>query len=126
MSAQSRNSDPDSFLPLKPALFHILLALSEGDLHGYGIMKAVEEATQGRVVLEPSPLYRRLKRLLDSGIVEESGERPTPESDDRRRRYYRLTPLGRRVLSAEAARLESLFASARVRALAADAGKGGT
>lgn len=124
MSAQDSTPDPESFLPLKPALFHILLALSEGDLHGYGIVKAVEETTGGRVVLEPSPLYRRLKRLLDSGIVEESGERPAPELDDRRRRYYHLTPLGRRVLSAEAARLESLFASDRVRALAADAGEG--
>lgn len=124
MSAQPTARDPHSFLPLDPALFHILLAVSEKDLHGYGIMKAVEQATEGRIALDPSPLYRRLKRLLDSGVVEESGDRPAPELDDRRRRYYRLTPLGQRVLSAEAARMESLFASDRIRALAAAAGEG--
>jgi DNA-binding PadR family transcriptional regulator len=122
MSARQTSRDPESFLPLKPALFHILLALSERDLHGYGIMKEVEEITGGRIALEPSPLYRRLKRLLNNGIVTESGERPAPELDDRRRRYYRLTQLGHRILSAEAARMESLVASERIRALAARAG----
>ncbi len=124
MSARPADRDPESFLPLDPALFHILLAISETDLHGYGITKAVEQATEGRIALDPSPLYRRLKRLLDAGVVEESGERPAPELDDRRRRYYRLTPLGHRLLSAEAARMESLIASERIRALAAAAETG--
>jgi DNA-binding PadR family transcriptional regulator len=119
--AQIPNRDPASFIPLKPDLFHILLALSEQELHGYAIMKAVEEATAGQIVLDPSPLYRRLKRLVDLGIVVESGKRPVAESDDERRRYYRLTAFGRRVLVADAARLVALSNTSSVQALAAKA-----
>lgn len=112
---------PDAFLPLKPAMFHILLALSEGELHGYGIMKAVEERTEGRIRIDPSPLYRRLKRLLEQGIVKEADRRRDSDSHDERRRYYGLTELGRRVVAAEAARVVELSRSRTVQALAAKA-----
>ena len=112
---------PDAFLPLKPAVFHILLALSERDLHGYGIMKAVEEGTDGRIRIDPSPLYRRLKRLVEQGIVKQVDERRSSDSDDERRRYYGLTELGQRALAAEAARVVELSRSSTVRALAAKA-----
>ena len=89
MTSPREARDPRAFLPLKADFFHILLALSEEDLHGYGIMKAVEQNTGGEIRLEPSPLYRRLKRLLEDGIVDESGEGPFASSGDPRRRYYR-------------------------------------
>ena len=123
MKSKKKPSDPRSFLPMKPDLFHILLALSEEDLHGYGIMKLVEENTEGEIVLEPSPLYRRLKRFLEDGLVAEAGRRPPQGSGDERRRYYRLTSFGRRVLAAEAARLVDLAQNRRVRILAASAGR---
>lgn len=113
--------DPRDQLPLKPDLFHILLALDEGERHGYGIIKEVERSTGGGIRLEPSPLYRRLKRLLEAGIVEESEKRPAPELDDERRRYYRLTEYGRRIVAAEARRVVALARNDRVRTLAADA-----
>jgi DNA-binding PadR family transcriptional regulator len=121
----SDSQDPRGFVPLKPDLFHILLALSEGELHGYGIMKLVEENTDGEITLEPSPLYRRLKRFLESGLVAECSRRPVQGSGDERRRYYRLTSFGRQVLAAEAARLVELVGNRRVRALAASAGRAG-
>lgn len=113
--------NPASRLPLKPDLFQILLALEEGERHGYGIIKEVERSTDGQIRLEPSPLYRRLKRLLDSGIVEEADKRPVPELDDERRRYYRLTDYGRALLAAEAQRLVALAGSERVKNLAQQA-----
>ncbi len=113
--------NPASQLPLKPALFQILLALEGGERHGYGIIKEVERSTDGQTRLEPSPLYRRLKRLLDSGIVEEADKRPVPELDDERRRYYRLTDYGRALLAAEAQRLVALAGSERVKNLAQQA-----
>jgi DNA-binding PadR family transcriptional regulator len=96
------------FVPLKPHWFHVLLSLADQELHGYGIMQEVLERTDGRVRLWPATLYGTLKRLLDEGLIEESDERPAPELDDARRRYYRLTRLGRRVLAAESERLEDL------------------
>lgn len=111
-------TDPGRFIPLKPDFFHILLALAEADLHGYGIIKAVERDTSGAVRLEPSPLYRRLRRLLEDGIVAESGSSTAADGDDERRRYYRLTPLGRRILALEAERLVGLAESSDVRRLA--------
>ncbi len=102
-------------------LFQILLALEEGERHGYGIIKEVERSTDGQIRLEPSPLYRRLKRLLDSGIVEEADKRPVPELDDERRRYYRLTDHGRALVAAEAQRLVALAGSERVKNLAQQA-----
>ncbi|HLK70157.1 MAG TPA: PadR family transcriptional regulator [Bryobacteraceae bacterium] len=99
---------PESFLPLKPHWFHVLLSLTHEDQHGYGIMQEVLDRTGGKVRLWPATLYGTLKRLIDGRLIEESEVRPTPEMDDARRRYYRLTPLGRRVLAAESARLEDL------------------
>lgn len=119
----NQNPDPRSFLPLKPSLFHILLALSEEDLHGYGITKAVELATKGGITLEPSPLYRLLKRLLEDGIVTRGAGGAEPLGGDPRRRYYSLTPFGRQLLAAESRRLVSLAEDARIRRLAASAGR---
>jgi DNA-binding PadR family transcriptional regulator len=98
----------ESFLPLKPHWFHVLLSLADGDQHGYGIVQEVLERTSGKVRLWPATLYGTLKRLIDEDLIEESGERPAPELDDARRRYYRLTKPGRRVLAAESQRLEDL------------------
>jgi DNA-binding PadR family transcriptional regulator len=104
-------------LPLTPAVFHILLALADRERHGYAIMQEVEETTGGRVAMGPGTLYGSIKRLLRAGWIEESDERPDPGIDDRRRRYYRLTDLGRRVAAAEAERLEELVADARSKRL---------
>ena len=94
--------------PLKPADFLILLMLAGGERHGYRIMQDIARQTDGEMRLEAGHLYRSLHRLLGQGFVDESGERPAPDLDDERRRYYRLTALGRQVLAAEAARLRSL------------------
>ncbi len=99
---------PESFLPLKPHWFHVLLSLADQEQHGYGIMREVLDRTGGKVRLWPATLYGTLKRLIDRDLIEESDERPAPELDDARRRYYRLTKLGRRVLAAESERLEDL------------------
>jgi DNA-binding PadR family transcriptional regulator len=112
--------DPESFLPLSPPVFHILLALAGDECHGYGIMQDVKVRTDGRVHLAPGTLYGAIKRLLEKKLIEESGERPDPEMDDERRRYYRLTELGQRVLRAEAARLASLVRQAQVKHLLPD------
>jgi len=98
----------DSFLPLKPHWFHVLLSLADQEQHGYGIMQEVLERTDGKVRLWPATLYGALKRLIDEELIEESDTRPAAELDDARRRYYRLTRLGRRVLAAESERLEDL------------------
>ena len=99
---------PESFLPLKPHWFHVLLSLADQERHGYGIMQEVLERTGGKVRLWPATLYGTLKRLIDEELIEESDERPAAEFDDARRRYYQLTSLGRRVLAAESERLEDL------------------
>src|SRR5580693_2588894 len=99
---------PLSFLPLKTQWFHIMLSLAGEEQHGYGIMLEVFEHTGGKVHLWPATLYGSLKRLIEAGLIEESDERPAPELDDARRRYYRLTALGRRVLDAECERLQEL------------------
>ena len=99
---------PDSFLPLKSNWFHILLCLVEGEQHGYGIMQNVLEHSGGRVRLWPATLYGSLKRLIEVGLIVESGDRPAPEFDDARRRYYKLTRSGRRVLDLERQRLKEL------------------
>jgi len=98
----------DSFLPLKPNWFHILLALTPVEQHGYAIMQAVLERTGGKVRLWPATLYGALKKLTDEGLIEESPTRPEPGADDPRRKYYRLTSLGRQVLAAESQRLRDL------------------
>lgn len=104
----AQSPDPESFLPLKTNWFHVLLSLSAEEQHGYGIMQEVLDRTDRKVRLWPATLYGTLKRLIEEGLIEESDERPAPELDDARRRYYRLTRLGRGVLDAESARLEDL------------------
>jgi len=98
----------DSFLPLKTNWFHILLSLMDQEQHGYGIMQEVLERTDGKVRLWPATLYGSLKKLIELELIEESDERPAAELDDARRRYYRLTTLGRRVLAAESQRFRDL------------------
>jgi len=106
---------PEDFLPLTPAIAHILLALADGDRHGYGIMQEIERLTAGSVRMGPGTLYGTLKRMLASGLVEEADERPDPALDDERRRYYRATRLGRHVLEAETGRMETLVGAARAK-----------
>lgn len=102
--------DIQSLLPLTPTVFHMLLALADGEKHGYGIMQAVEVETRGQMRIRIGSLYGSIRRMIDAGLIEETRERPDPELDDERRRYYGLTGLGRRVLSAEAARLAQAMA----------------
>lgn len=104
-------TDPRKFLPLAAAKFHILVALSAGELHGYAIMQAVESSSKGLVKIGPATLYGTLKRLVDDGLAEEVARSPLP-GEDTRRRYYRLTGLGGRVCAAEAERLGTLVAIA--------------
>ena len=101
-------SAADSYRPLKPVDFLILLALVDRERHGYGIVQDVETWTDGQIRLDPGNLYRSVRRLLTGGWVEKSGRRPAPESDDERRQYYRLSDLGRRAAAAEANRLNEL------------------
>ena len=109
--------DPQELLPLTPAVFHILLALAGEERHGYGIMQEVAARSGGKVRLGPGTLYGSIKRMLADGLIEESDERPDPELDDERRRYYRLTSFGQRVAAAEAERLARLVREARVKNL---------
>jgi DNA-binding PadR family transcriptional regulator len=104
-------------LPLTPIVLHVLLALADGDKHGYAIIKEVRRRTSGEVELGASSLYSVLKRLLAEGMVAETVERPNPALDDERRRYYRLTAFGRDVAIAELRRLESLISQARAKRL---------
>ena len=107
--------DSQKFLPLKTHWFHIMLSLAGGEQHGYGIMREVLQRTNGKVRLWPATLYGSIKRLIEAELIEESDERPAPELDDARRRYYRLTALGRRVLNAECERLQELVRIIRVK-----------
>ena len=112
-----RTADPESFLPLHRDTFHILVSLADRDRHGYAVMQDVLERTGGALRLSPSSLYSAIRRLLENQLIEELAERPDPEHDDERRRYYRLTKLGRAVASAEARRLEQLLRDARATGL---------
>jgi DNA-binding PadR family transcriptional regulator len=105
----------NALLPLRTNWFHILLSLADGEQHGYGIMQEVLERTEGEVRLWPATLYGTLRRLMEEGLISECGEGASREISDQRRRYYRLTPLGRRVLSAEIERLEDLVRAARAK-----------
>lgn len=107
----------ETFLPLTPVAFEILLALADGDQHGYSIMGEVERRSNGAARLHPGTLYRALARLLESDLIEELDERPDPANDDQRRRYYRLTGRGIAVAHAEVERLSQLLAAARSRKL---------
>jgi DNA-binding PadR family transcriptional regulator len=107
--------DPHTFIPLKTQWFHIMLSLAGGEQHGYGIMQEVMNRTTGKVRLWPATLYGSIKRLIEADLIAESDDRPAPELDDARRRYYRLTPLGRRVLDAECERLQELVRAIKVK-----------
>src|SRR5882672_4590502 len=109
----TQTQSPQDLLPLTPPVFHILLALADEERHGYGIMLEVARQTQDALQLGPGTLYGCLKRMLAAGLVEESDERPDPSLDDERRRYYRMTDLGRRAARAEARRLAGAVAAAR-------------
>jgi DNA-binding PadR family transcriptional regulator len=108
---------PEMFLPLTPATFQILMALVDGERHGYAIMKEVEERTAGDVRLGPGTLYGSLKRLLESGLVDEGAERADPETGDERRRFYRLSKFGLSVARAEANRMDAVVRVARKKKL---------
>ena len=108
---------PQDAIPLTPAVFHILLTLTRGERHGYAIKQEVERFTDGALRLGPGTLYWSIKRMVEDGLIEESDERPDPEFDDERRRYYRLTDWGLRVSRAEASRLAQVVSVARDRGL---------
>ena len=118
--------NPESLVPLSPAVFNILLALADGDKHGYGIMLEVEVNTDGQVNMGPGTLYGSIKRMLKAGFIHESDERPDPELDDQRRRYYGLTDLGRKVLKAESRRLVDQVAVLQMKGVLEGTGGGGS
>lgn len=105
--------NPEEMLPLSPAVFHILLALTDGERHGYSIMQEIAAQTDGRLRIGPTTLYRSIKHLLEGGLIVEVAERPDPALDDERRRYYRITTFGKLVAGAEARRLEQALNVAR-------------
>jgi DNA-binding PadR family transcriptional regulator len=112
--------DPEELLPLSLSVFHILVSLADQERHGYGIMKETAARTDGKVRLGPGILYGNIRRLIEDGLIETSQERPDPELDDERRRYYRLTQFGRRVVVAETRRLANLIGMARSKRLLRD------
>src|SRR6476659_11296191 len=107
----------DALLPLPEATFHILMAVAEDDRHGYAIIQEVATRTQGMLKLSPGTLYRSIQRMLEQGLIQETAERPAPELDDERRRYYRITKSGRKAAAEEAGRLEELVKQARATGL---------
>jgi DNA-binding PadR family transcriptional regulator len=117
MQRQRTHSEPAiaDFLPLTPAIHHILLALVDEERHGYGIMLEVSRLTAGATRMGPGTLYGTLKRMLAAGLVDETESRPDPALDDERRRYYRITRLGRRALQAETSRINLLLTAARAK-----------
>jgi DNA-binding PadR family transcriptional regulator len=115
--------NPEELLPLTPAVFHILLALADSERHGYGIMQEIAERTQGATRMGPGTLYGSIKRMLADGLIEATTERPDPELDDERRRYYRLTDFGLRVLRAEAQRLEQIVSIVQSKRILSNPGK---
>src|SRR4051812_22842346 len=108
----------ESLLPLPPATFHILVALADDDRHGYAIIQDIAARTGGDLKLSAGTLYRSIHRMLEQGLLVETDDRPAPELDDERRRYYRITPFGTAVARAEAGRLSRLLKMARARGLA--------
>lgn len=105
--------DPETLLPLPPATFHILMALADDDRHGYAVIQEIEARTGGELRLSAGTLYRSIHRMIEQDLIVEIHERPAPELDDERRRYYRLTAFGRAVARAEARRLQDLVRLAR-------------
>jgi len=113
-----RDPDAEILLPLPPATFHILLAVADEDRHGYAIIRDIAARTAGELKLSAGTLYRSVQRMLEQGLIVEPRERPEPELDDERRRYYRITPFGRAVAEAESRRLAQLVRMARRRGFA--------
>lgn len=107
--------DPSAHLPLTPAMFQVLVALADGEKHGYAVIKDVSRRTDGKVQLRAGTLYTVIRRFVDDGLIQESAVRPDPALDDERRRYYRLTERGRAVAVAEARRMADTLAQARVK-----------
>ena len=107
----------DALLPVPASVMHILVALADGEKHGYAIMRDILDHSGGKITMGSGTLYGSIKRMLDQGLIEESDERPDPSLDDQRRRYYRLTALGHHVGAAESARLEALIETAQRRRL---------
>ena len=118
-----RDPAPDALLPLPPATFHILLAIADGERHGYGIIQDVAARTNGSLRLSPGTLYRSIQRMLEQGLLVEVKDRPAAADDDERRRYYRITPPGRLVAEAEARRLVQLVDMARAARFVPEAGR---
>ena len=108
-----------SLLPLTPQMFQVLIALADGDKHGYAVIKEVTRRTGGEVTLSAGTLYTIVRRFVQEGVIAETEERPDPALDDERRRYYRLTPFGREVARAEANRMETMLDMARAKRLIA-------
>lgn len=115
-----QTNNPDSLLPLTPAVFHILLVLADGELHGYAIMQQITELSTGAVRVGPGTLYRSIQQMIEKNLIVEAGERADPRLGDERRRYYRLTEFGQRVAQAEAGRLALLVKAAQARHLLGD------
>ena len=113
----TRRRIPDELLPLTPPMFEVLIALADGEKHGYAILKEVARRTDGRISLSPGTLYAIVRRFVSDGVIAESDERPDPALDDERRRYYRLTDFGRNVAVAEARRMETALGMARAKSL---------
>jgi DNA-binding PadR family transcriptional regulator len=116
--ARDETPDPETLLPLPQATFHILMALAGEDRHGYAILQEVARRTGGAVALGPGTLYRSIQRMLEQGLIVETHERPAPDEDDERRRYYRITRFGTAVARAEARRLQELVRLARASGIA--------
>jgi DNA-binding PadR family transcriptional regulator len=107
--------DPSTYLPLTPAMFQVLVALADGEKHGYAVIKEIARRTDGKVRLRAGTLYAVIRRFVDDGLIQESAERPDPALDDERRRYYRITDRGRAVAMAEARRMTDTLAQARAK-----------
>ena len=118
MTENSAPPAPESLLPLPEAALYILMSLSDEDRHGYAVIQDIAARTGGEVRLSPGTLYRSIQRMLEQGLIVEKQERPAPEEDDERRRYYRITPLGTAVARAEARRLAELVRLTRASGLA--------
>jgi DNA-binding PadR family transcriptional regulator len=112
---ENQETNIQSLLPLQAATFHVLLALADEDRHGYGIIQEVATRTRGELKLSAGTLYRSIQRMLEQGLIVETHDRPAPEEDDERRRYYRITPLGSAAARAEARRLAQLVKMAKAK-----------
>jgi len=120
MPVEPPTADPARFVPLRPQDYFILFVLVDADCHGYRMIQEIERLSGGQVRFEAGNLYRSIRRLIRDGLVAESDRRPAPESDDERRRYYRITDLGRRVFAEETARMRTVVAAAEARVAGGD------